>query len=80
MPVFGLGYRQRQQSAGFRARGMASWKLDFRGDGVVQGLMRRREDWFESQLELDPERLVFIDETGLNTKMARLRGRSQRGE
>jgi len=59
---------------------MASWKLDFRGDGVVQGLMRRREDWFESQLELDPERLVFIDETGLNTKMARLRGRSQRGE
>lgn len=42
--------------------------------------MSRREDWFESQLELDPERLVFIDETGLNTKMARLRGRSQRGE
>ncbi len=42
--------------------------------------MRRREAWFESQLELDPERLVFIDETGLNTKMARLRGRSPRGE
>ncbi|OIS92395.1 IS630 family transposase [Brucella cytisi] len=42
------------------------------------GLMSRREDWFESQL--DPERLVFIDETGLNTKMARLRGWSQRGE
>jgi len=44
------------------------------------GLMSRREEWFESQLELDPERLVFIDETGLNTKMARLRGRSLRGE
>ncbi len=42
--------------------------------------MSRREDWFEGQLELDPERLVFIDEAGLNTKMARLRGRSQRGE
>lgn len=35
--------------------------------------MSRREEWFESQLELDPERLVFIDETGLNTKMARMR-------
>jgi len=23
--------------------------------------MSRREDWFESQLELDPECLVFID-------------------
>jgi len=36
------------------------------------------------QPELDPERLIFIDETWLNTKMARLRGclrgRSPRGE
>ncbi len=39
--------------------------------------MSRREAWFESQLELDPERLVFIDETGLNTKMAR-RTKAQR--
>jgi len=31
-----------------------------------------REDWFEEQIELDPERLVFIDESGLSTKMARL--------
>lgn len=36
--------------------------------------------WFEDQPDLDPERLVFIDETGLNTKMARLRGRCPRGE
>ena len=28
---------------------------------------------------LDPRRLFFIDETGANTKMARLRGRSRRG-
>jgi transposase len=39
-----------------------------------------REAWFEAQQDLDPERLVFIDETGLNTKMARLRGRCRRGE
>jgi transposase len=39
-----------------------------------------REAWFEEQPDLDPERLIFIDETGLNTKMARLRGRCRRGE
>lgn len=42
--------------------------------------MRRRQAWFDGQLDLDPAKLVFIDETGLNTKMARLRGRSLRGE
>jgi transposase len=31
-------------------------------------------------LDLDPERLVFIDETGASTKMARTRGRAPRGE
>jgi transposase len=42
--------------------------------------LRQRRAWFDEQLDLDPEKLVFIDETGLNTKMARLRGRSQKGE
>ena len=42
--------------------------------------MRRRQDWFDAQLDLDPAKLVFIDETGLNTKMARLRGRALKGE
>ncbi len=32
------------------------------------------------QPDLDPARLVFIDKTGATTKMARLRGRSPRGE
>lgn len=26
-------------------------------------LLSRRQAWFESQLDVDPERLVFIDET-----------------
>ena len=43
-------------------------------------VLKRRQDWFEAQPDLDPERLVFIDETGLSTKMARLRGRALRGE
>ncbi len=42
--------------------------------------MKQRRDWFDAQLDLDPAKLVFIDETGLNTKMARLRGRSLMGE
>ena len=42
--------------------------------------MKRRQAWFDGQPDRDPARLVFIDETGLSTKMARLRGRSLRGE
>src|SRR5271156_2145198 len=40
----------------------------------------RRKAWFNAQPDLDPERLVFIDETGASTKMARLRGRAKRGQ
>ena len=43
-------------------------------------VLRRREAWFEGQLDLDPERLVFIDETGASTKMARRHGRAPRGK
>jgi transposase len=42
--------------------------------------VKRREDWFEGQLELDPERLVFIDETWAATNMARRYGRAPRGQ
>jgi transposase len=40
----------------------------------------RRQAWFDAQPDLDPAHLVFIDETGASTKMARLRGRAQRGQ
>jgi transposase len=39
----------------------------------------RREAWFEAEPDLDPERMVFIDETSASTKMARLYGRSKCG-
>ena len=38
-----------------------------------------REAWFEGQLDLDPDRLVFIDETAANTAMARRYGRAPQG-
>lgn len=37
-----------------------------------------RERWKASQASLDPTKLVFVDETGANTKMVRLYGRRQR--
>ncbi len=37
---------------------------------------RRRQAWFDAQPDLEPARLVFIDETGASTKRARRHGRS----
>jgi transposase len=42
--------------------------------------VKRRQEWFEGQVDLDPERLVFIDETWASTNMARLHGRAPKGE
>ncbi len=43
-------------------------------------ILKRRADWFDGQLDLDPEHLVFIDETWASTNMARTRGRAPKGE
>jgi transposase len=46
--------------------------------------LKRREAWFEGQLDLDPDGLVFIDETWATTNMARTHarthGRAPRGK
>jgi len=42
-------------------------------------VLRRRRAWLEAQPGLDPETLVFVDETGASTKMARRSGRALRG-
>ena len=39
-----------------------------------------REAWFEGQLDLDPKKLVFIDETSISTSMARRFGWAPRGK
>ena len=39
-----------------------------------------RQQWKAQQPQLDPSRLVFIDETGTSTNMAPARGRCRRGE
>jgi transposase len=43
-------------------------------------VLSKRRAWFEAQPDLDPERLVFIDETWTATNMARTHGRCSRGE
>jgi transposase len=43
-------------------------------------VLSAREAWFEDQLDLDPETLIFVDETGASTKMARRYGRAPLGE
>jgi len=39
-----------------------------------------RELWRAMQPTLDPEKLVFVDETGASTKMVRTRGRAPKGQ
>jgi transposase len=39
-----------------------------------------RERWKAGQAALDPTKLVFVDETGANTKMVRAYGRAPRGQ
>lgn len=41
--------------------------------------MKQRREWFTEQLDLDPRKLVFIDETGASTNLARKGGRCRRG-
>jgi transposase len=43
-------------------------------------ILTRRWNWFEGQLDLNPDRLVFIDETWASTNMARTHGRAPRGK
>ena len=42
-------------------------------------MLKRRQNWFAGQLDLNPRKLVFIDETAASTNMARKGGRCRRG-
>ena len=42
--------------------------------------MSQRQAWLEGQADLDPARLVFLDETWAKTNMTRSHGRCRRGE
>ncbi|WP_242528366.1 IS630 family transposase [Novosphingobium sp. PY1] len=65
----------------FVRRGMTPQKKT--GHAIEQDrpdVLRQRRHWFDGQLDLDPERLVFIDETWTATNMTRSHGRCPKGE
>ena len=65
----------------FAKRGLTHKKrLAMHRSSSARDVLARRRLWFEGQAGLAPERLIFIDETGASTKMARLRGWSRKGE
>ena len=64
----------------FQQRAMTFKKSAHAAEQDRADVRAAREAWFEGQPDLDPTRLVFIDETGASTKMARLRGRARKGE
>ena len=43
-------------------------------------VLRQRQHWLDGQIDLEPERLVFIDATWTATKMIRSHGRCPKGE
>jgi hypothetical protein len=49
------------------------------GELLRSDVLMQRQDWFAGQLDLDPRKLVFIDESGASTNLARKGGRCRRG-
>jgi transposase len=45
-----------------------------------EDVARAREEWRSLQPDMNPDNLVFVDESGASTKMTRLYGRCPRGE
>ena len=43
-------------------------------------ILKRREEWFDGQLDLAPKGLVVTHETWASTNMARRYGRAPKGE
>lgn len=62
------------------ARDHAEKKTGHAEEQEREDVAAARLAWFAEQPDFDPTKLIFVDETGLNTKMARLHGRCLRGE
>jgi transposase len=58
----------------------AQKKTAHAGEQDRPDVLKRRRAWFDGQPDLDPARLIFIDETWASTNMARTHGRAPRGE
>ena len=63
----------------FHRRGITFKKTAHASEQQRPDVLRGRRAWIEAQPDLEPEKLVFVDETGASTKMARHSGRALRG-
>ena len=61
-------------------KGLGSKKTLFALEQARADIARRRRRWRSFQADLDPRRLVFIDETWIKTNMAPLYGWGQKGK
>jgi transposase len=64
----------------FVRRSMTRKKTEHAIEQDRPDVLRQRQRWFDCQLDLDLERLVFIDETWTANNMTRSHGRCARGE
>jgi len=80
LPGTGSASASPAYGASSSAGGSRSKKTGHAAEQDRPDVLSSREAWFAGQLDLDPHTLVFIDETGASTKMARLHGRAPRGE
>ncbi len=64
----------------FNVRGI-SFKKSLRASEQLRAdVALAREAWRQNQPALDPDKIVFVDETGTNTVITRLRGRCKCSE
>nr|AAD03946.1 transposase, fusion orf777 and orf780 [Novosphingobium aromaticivorans] len=64
----------------FVRRGMTRKKTGHAVEQDRPDVLKQRHHWFDGQIDLEPERLVFIDETWTATNMTRSHGRCAKGE
>src|SRR5262249_35386839 len=72
-----------QSRAGLSATVTASKKTLLASEHDRPDIKAAREEWTTARqphMRLEPQRLVFLDETGTTTKMTRLRGRCPKGQ
>ena len=61
-------------------QGLPSKKTAHAAEQERPDVQAKRQEWADLQSSFDTSQLVFLDETGLSTKMARLYGRASCGE
>ena len=80
LPASACPWRTRRCTASSCATRVREKKTGHAAEQDRPDVLKQRRAWFAGQLDLAPERLVFIDETWTATNMARSHGRAPRGE